>query len=384
MKIGLPKEIKNNENRVGLTPHAVKQLTSNRHQVFVEKGAGIGSGFSDQEYIKAGAKIVPSAKMAWNQAMVIKVKEPLPSEYKYFKPNLILFTYFHIADNKELTKELLKTKVTAIAYETMRKDGMLPLLAPMSRVAGRRATIVAATHLESHHGGMGLLPGGVDDNDPKKPTTEKGLFMIVGGGVVGYNAATTAAGLGSNLVIFERNLDRIQQLKSDEKLKKLTTIFKSKFVVEESTFENIYKWIGKADAVISTILIPGAKAQKVISSSMVQQMKPGSVIVDVAIDQGGSVETIDHSTTHDKPTFVKFGVNHYAVANMPGATSRTATAALVNATTEYALKIAKDGVKSALKDKTIYDGINTIAGHLTMKPVADALTIKYEEAKKFI
>ncbi|MDR2369765.1 MAG: alanine dehydrogenase [Mycoplasmataceae bacterium] len=380
MKIGLPKEIKNNENRVGLTPCAVKELTKNGHKVFVQKGAGIGSGFTDKEYINAGAKIVTTAAQAWNNEMIVKVKEPLNSEYHFFKPGLLLFTYLHLADNLPLTKALLKSKVTGVAYETMSKNGALPLLAPMSRVAGRRSAIIAATFMESHRGGIGLLPGGVDDNDPRKPGTEKGLFLVIGGGVAGYNAATTAMGLGANVVILERNPQRIQQLKKDSKLNTLSKVFKNKCIVDVSTDANIEKWIKKTDALISTVLIPGAKAPKVIKTAMVKKMKPGSIIIDIAIDQGGSVETITKITTHDNPTYLVHNVTHYAVANMPGATSRTATMALVNATIPYAIELANGGIKKAAQNQTIYDGINTYDGQLTLKPVADALKLKFTEA----
>ncbi|MDR0985374.1 MAG: alanine dehydrogenase [Mycoplasmataceae bacterium] len=383
MKIGCPKEIKNNENRVGLTPDAVRMLVKAKNKVFMQKGAGKGSGFTDKEYALAGAELV-DAKTAWDQPMIIKVKEPLHQEYKYFKPGMILFTYIHIADNKPLAEALLKKGVTAIAYETMVGNKVrLPLLAPMSRVAGRRASIVAATHLESHRGGMGLLPGGVDDNDPKKPTTEKGWFMVVGGGVVGYNAAFTAMGLGTNVVQFEANPKRITELKNDKRMKDLSKIFNNKYIVEASTAANIDKWISKVDAVISTVLIPGAKAPKVIKREMVSKMKPGSVIVDVAIDQGGSVETITHSTTHNDPVIVYKGVQQYAVANMPGTTSRTSTHALVAATAPYAVIIAK-GLKIAIKDPTVYTGVNTYNGFLTNKPVAEALGIKFHELKELL
>ncbi|MDR1991853.1 MAG: alanine dehydrogenase [Mycoplasmataceae bacterium] len=384
MKIGLPKEIKNNENRVGLTPKAVETLVNNGNEVFVETNAGIGSGFSDDEYIKAGAKILPSAAQVWDNEMVVKVKEPLESEYKYFKPGLLLFTYLHLADNLPLTKALLEKKVTGIAYETMSKDHTLPLLAPMSRVAGRRAAIIAATFLESHRGGNGLLPGGVDDNDPKKPTTEKGLFLIIGGGVAGYNAAYTAMGLGANVTLLERNPERIKVLKVDKRLEALSAVFNNKLVVEESNDTNINKWISSADALISTVLIPGAKAPKVIKTPMVQNMKQGAIVIDIAIDQGGSVETITKITTHDDPTYNVHGVSHYAVANMPGATPRTSTAALVNATTEYAVKLAKNGINSALSDKTIFEGINTIDGKLTSKPVAEALKLQFTDAMSLL
>jgi alanine dehydrogenase len=316
--------------------------------------------------------------------MIVKVKEPLKSEYHFFKPNMLLFTYLHLADNLPLTKALMDKKVTGVAYETMRKDGGLPLLAPMSRVAGRRSAIIAATFMESHRGGVGLLPGGVDDNDPKKAGTEKGLFLVIGGGVAGYNAASTAMGLGANVVILERNPQRIAQLKKDAKLNGLSKIFKSKLTVDVSTDANINKYIAQADALISTVLIPGAKAPKVVKTGMVKQMKRGSIIIDIAIDQGGSVETITKITTHDDPTYVVHNVLHYAVANMPGATSRTSTVALVNATTPYAIELANKGIKGASKNQTIYDGINTLNGKLTIKPVAEALKYKFVEAKTLL
>jgi alanine dehydrogenase len=316
--------------------------------------------------------------------MVVKVKEPLVNEYHFFKPGMLLFTYLHLADNLPLTKALLKSKVTGVAYETMRKNGTLPLLAPMSRVAGRRSAIIAANFMGSHHGGIGLLPGGVDDNDPKKIGTEKGLFLVIGGGVAGYNAATTAMGLGANVVILERNPKRIQELKHDNKLNTLSKVFKSKIVIDASTDANINKYISQADALISTVLIPGAKAPKVVKTSMVKKMKPGSIIIDIAIDQGGSVETINRTTTHDNPVYIAHNVMHYAVANMPGATSRTATMALVNATTPYAVELAASGVVNAAKNSTIYDGINTYQGKLTFKPVAEALKIAYTEAKSLL
>jgi alanine dehydrogenase len=310
--------------------------------------------------------------------LVVKVKEPLASEYGYFRNGLLLFTYLHLADNLPLTKALLAKRVAGIAYETMRKNGMLPLLAPMSRVAGRRAAIIAATHLESHHGGMGILPGGVSDNDPKKPGTEKGLFVVIGGGVAGYNAATASLGLGANVTLFEMNPDRIKQLKNDVLIKRLTQAFNSKFEVLKSVPANIAKVLPKAEALISTVLIPGAKAPKVVNEAMVKSMKRGSVIVDIAIDQGGSIETIDHITTHDQPTYLRHGVNHYAVANMPGATARTSTVALVNATIPYALEIANGGLKALINNQVIHDGVNTFDGKLTNKAVADALKMKFE------
>ncbi|MDR0545598.1 MAG: alanine dehydrogenase [Mycoplasmataceae bacterium] len=379
MDIGLPKEIKNNENRVGLTPAAVAALTKAGHKVFVQKSAGLGSGFSDAEYVKAKAKIVNTANEAWNHKMIVKVKEPLASEYKYFKPDMLLFTYLHLADNKPLTDALLKSRVCGIAYETMIDKNAkvrLPLLAPMSRVAGRRSAIIAATFLESHRGGLGLLPGGVEDNDPAKPSTEKGLFLVIGGGIAGYSAATMAAGMGANVTILEANPARIQQLKKDVKLNAFAKVYKSKISVENAGRENISKWIKQADALISTVLIPGAKAPKVVSAAQVKTMKKGSIIIDIAIDQGGSVETINRVTTHDNPVYVKFDASHYAVANMPGATPRTSTVALVNATTKFAIEIASKGLKS-FACPVIFSGVNTFRGCLTNESVAKALKIKY-------
>lgn len=377
MKIGLPKEIKNNEGRVGLTPHAVSEFIKAGHTVFVEKNAGVESGFNDEEYIKAGASIVDT-KTAWDQPMIVKVKEPLESEYKYFKENQIIYTYFHLAGDRALTDALMNKKVISVAYETMVKDGRLPLLAPMSRVAGRRSVIIAATHLEKHHGGEGILPGGVLG-------TEKGQFVIIGGGVAGENACRAALGLGANVTILDSNPKAIEFLNKCETCHGLTKIFGNKYIVETATPENIAKWVKQADAVISTVLVRGASAPKVVSEAMVKTMKKGSVIIDIAIDQGGSIETVDHITTHDKPTYVKHGVIHYAVANMPGATPRTATAALVHATTEYGLILAKEGIKAALHNDTILTGINTISGHLTCEPVSKTFTdIKLYDAKELV
>lgn len=362
MKIGIIKEIKNNEGRIGVTPASVKQYVKHKNQVFVEKNAGILSGFSDKEYIKAGAKIVTTAT-AWEQAMIIKVKEPLASEYKYFKPGQIIYTYFHLADNRSLTDVLLKKRTVSIAYETMVKNNSLPLLAPMSRVAGRKSVLVCAAHLEKHQGGSGILPGGVEG-------TEKGQFVIIGGGVAGYNAAYTALGLGANTTILEANLDRIKTLKKDGLLNGLAKLHKAKLVIEKASPLSIAKWVKVTDALISTILIRGEVATKVVTEKMVKSMRPGSVIVDIAIDQGGSIATVDRITTHDKPTYIKHGIIHYAVANMPGATPRTSTIALDKSTLEYGLKIAKYGIKAGLTDPTILSGFNTINGKLTCEPVA--------------
>jgi alanine dehydrogenase len=309
--------------------------------------------------------------------MVMKVKEPLSTEYKFFRKDLLLFTYLHLAAEPALTKALLDKKVTGVAYETvLGKMGgpRLPLLAPLSEVAGRRSVIIAATHLESHNGGLGILPGGVTK-------TEKSEFLVIGGGFAGYNAAFTAAGLGANVTILEMSDARIKQLKADEKLNGLKKVFKSKINIVKSNKANLDKYIKTCDALISTVLIPGKKAQKVVSEAQVKKMKKGSVIVDISIDQGGSVATIDRITTHDNPTFVKHGVIHYSVANMPGATPRTSTVALTNATLPYAKKLASKGVK-ALTDANFRAGLNTFDGKCTFEGVAQALKLKYVPAEK--
>ena len=367
MNIGIVREIKNNENRVSMTPEGVKELVAAGHKVVVEKEAGIGSGFADQDYIDAGADMVDH-KTAWSQDMVIKVKEPQASEYKFFKKGQILFTYLHLAAEKELTKALLDSGITAIAYETViGKVGgpRLPLLSPMSEVAGRRSIIIAATYLEKHNGGLGLLPGGVTG-------TEKGHVTVIGGGVAGYAAAYTAAGLGANVTILEMNEDSIKRLKADDRLNSLAKVFGSKIEVVKSESAALAELCKTTDILISTVLIPGAAAPKVVSEAMVKSMKAGSVIVDISIDQGGSVETITEITTHDKPIIVKHDVQHYSVANMPGATPRTSTAALVNATLPYAKEIAAKGLEALKADEGLLNGLNTHEGKLTFKAVSDA------------
>lgn len=357
MRVGLPKEIKNNENRVGMTPAGVKALVLDGHTVFVENTAGIGSGISDDEYLAAGAVMVETAQEAWDNEMVIKVKEPLESEYKYFKEGLILYTYLHLAAEPNLIHALLEKKVEAIAYETIQlDDGSLPLLAPMSEVAGRRAAIIGATFLEKYHGGSGILLSGV-------PGTERGHVCVIGAGVSGLSAAKIAVGLGAKVTILDINIPRLRYI--DDTYKEIQTLYSSE--------HNVYETITKADVVISTVLIPGAKAPKVVKEYMVKDMKPGSVIIDVSIDQGGSVETIDRITTHDQPTYVKHGVIHYSVANMPGATPRTSTYALTNATLPYMLMLANKGIKAALSNNALLKGVNTINGHITYPAVADAI-----------
>ncbi len=327
MIIGVPKEIKNNENRVALTPGGVSQLISNGHRVLVETGAGLGSGFENEAYESAGAEIIADSKQVWDAEMVMKVKEPLPEEYVYFRKGLVLFTYLHLAAEPELAQALKDKGVTAIAYETVSEGRTLPLLTPMSEVAGRMAAQIGAQFLEKPKGGKGILLAGV-------PGVSRGKVTIIGGGVVGTNAAKMAVGLGADVTIIDLNADRLRQLDD---------IFGHQIKTLISNPVNIADAVAEADLLICAVLIPGAKAPTLVTEEMVKQMKPGSVIVDVAIDQGGIVETVDHITTHDQPTYEKHGVVHYAVANMPGAVPRTSTIALTNVTVPYALQIANKG-----------------------------------------
>jgi alanine dehydrogenase len=358
MIIGVPKEIKNNEYRVGLTPASVMSYVKAGHSVLVETGAGQVIGFTDDAYKAAGAVIADSAKAAWSAEMVIKVKEPLPEEYGFFREGLILYTYLHLAPEPELTKALIDSKVTAIAYETIQlENGSLPLLTPMSEVAGRMSVQIGAHFLEKAHGGKGILLSGVPGVEPAKVT-------VIGGGIVGTNAAKMAIGLGADVSIIDVNPDRLRQL-DDLFSGRVKTIMSSPYAIAEA--------VQRADLVIGAVLIPGARAPRLVTEDMVKTMNPGSVIVDVAIDQGGSIETIDRITTHDNPTYTKYGVVHYAVANMPGAVARTSTIALTNVTTAYGLQIANKGcARAALDNKAIKRGINTIDGHVTYKAVADA------------
>lgn len=363
MKIGVPKEIKNNENRVGCPPSGVSLLVENGHQVFVEKTAGLGSGITDAEFIEAGATMVDTAEEAWAQDMVIKVKEPLPPEYDFFREDLIIFTYLHLAAEEELTKRLVESKCKAIAYETVQVGNSLPLLRPMSEVAGRRGTIVAATQLEKHRGGRGVLLSGV-------PGVQRGHVVVIGGGVAGISAARMAIGLGARVTIIELSEDRMRYLED---------IFDKQVTVVKSNPLMIREAVKTADAVISTILIPGAKAAKIVTEDMVKIMPEGAVIVDISIDQGGSVETIDRITTHDNPVYTKHGVVHYSVANMPGATPRTSTFALANATIPYALDIANKGYKRAcLEDESLMLGLNVLDGHVVYKAVAECFGYPYK------
>lgn len=363
MIIGVPKEIKNNENRVAITPAGVASFVGTGHRVLVEAEAGIGSGFTNEDYMKAGAEIVELAADVWAQAeMVMKVKEPLPSEYDYFRPGLILFTYLHLAAEPALAQALKDKGVTAIAYETVAVNRTLPLLTPMSEVAGRMASQIGAQFLQKSNGGKGILLAGV-------PGVSRGKVTIIGGGVVGTNAAKLAIGLGADVTIIDL---------SPERLRQLDDIFGNQINTLVSNPYNIADAVAQADLLIGAVLIPGAKAPKLVTEEMVQSMKPGSVIVDVAIDQGGIVETVDHITTHDQPTYEKHGVVHYAVANMPGAVPRTSTIALNNATLPYAQLLASKGYREAFKaNHALSLGLNTYKGHVTHKGVAEAFGLEY-------
>lgn len=364
MIIGIPKELKNNENRVAMTPGGAAMLAAAGHQVIVERGAGIGSGFSDEEYAKEGATLLDGAADVWGQAeMIMKVKEPLPDEFGYFREGLTLFAYLHLAAEPRLTEALLASKMTAIAYETIQlPGGSLPLLMPMSEVAGRMSVQVGARYLETFYGGRGVLLGGV----PGVPPAD---VMIVGGGIVGTNAAKMALGLGANVVVIERSGDRLRYLDD---------VFGGRIRTLMSNPYNIANAVQKADLLIGAVLIPGAKAPKLVTEEMVRQMKPGAVIVDVAVDQGGSIETVDRVTTHSEPTYTKHGVIHYAVANMPGAVPRTSTFALTNVTIGYAMELAGRGVTRALYgNPSLRLGVNTYQGQVTYGAVAESLGLPY-------
>lgn len=364
MIIGIPREIKDNENRVANSPAGVHALTNAGHQVLVEKEAGLGSGFTDELYRGAGAKIVDTATEVWSSSeMIMKVKEPLAQEFQYFKEGLILFTYLHLAPEPALTKALMDNKVVAIAYETIQLDnGALPLLTPMSEVAGRMSVQIGAQFLEKTHGGKGVLLGGV-------PGVSPGRVVVVGGGIVGTNAAKMAMGLGAQVTILDINLDRLRYLDD---------VFGGRIQTLISNSYNITLAVKQADLVVGAVLIPGARAPKLVTEEMVEQMTPGSVIVDVAIDQGGSIETIDRVTTHSAPTYVKHDVVHYAVANMPGAVPRTSTIALTNVTTPYALQLANKGYKKAIsQNPALARGVNVIGGTVTYEAVAAALNLAY-------
>lgn len=364
MKIGIPKETKNNENRVGLTPNGVSVLVDEGHEVLVETDAGMGSQFTDDDYKEAGATIVEEASKAWDVELVIKVKEPQPDEYQYLTEDLILFTYLHLANEPELAKVLIEHKVTAIGYETVQlEDKSLPLLTPMSEIAGRMSTQIGAQFLQSFYGGKGILLGGV-------PGVQKGRVTIIGGGVSGTEAAKIAIGLRADVTILDLDPKRLKQL---------SEMFGNNVQTLISNKVNIANSVKNSDLVIGAVLIPGAATPKLVTEEMIQSMDDGGVIIDIAIDQGGVFETTDRITTHDKPTYSKHGVIHYAVANIPGAVPRTATMALSNVTLPYIQALAKKGVKNACNDDpALAKGVNTAQGHMTYKAVAEALDYEYK------
>lgn len=362
MKIGLPKEIKDNEYRVGLTPAGVQALVHSGHTVYVQKTAGEGSGFKDEQYVKAGGQLLDTADEVWATGdMIVKVKEPVAPEYPRMRENQVLFTYLHLAPELELTKQMLERKVTGVAYETITSGRRLPLLIPMSEVAGRMSVQVGATYLEKMNGGKGILLGGV-------PGVPAANVVIIGGGIVGTEAAKMAVGLGAKVTIIDRDLDRLRQL-DDIFLSKVQTLASSRYQIEEA--------ISHADLVIGAVLVVGAAAPKLVTRDMLHLLPQGSVLVDVAVDQGGCFETT-HATTHSNPTYYEEGVLHYCVANMPGAVPRTSTFALTNATLPYALDLANKGFEQAIKDDAgLQEGVNTYAGKLTYEAVATSQGLEY-------
>lgn len=364
MIIGVPREIKNNENRVALTPAGAHSLTLRGHQCVVEYGAGTGSSFPDAEYLTAGAEILPDAQAVFRTAdLILKVKEPQPQEYPLLRAGQILFTYLHLAASRPLTEAMLRSGITAIAYETVQSaDGSLPLLAPMSEVAGRMSVQVGANLLCRHNGGMGTLLGGVPGVAPAE-------VVIVGGGVVGTNAAKMAVGLGAHVTVLDINQSRLVYL-DDVFGGRITTLIYSEYEMAALA--------RKADLLIGAVLVTGAKAPKTVTEEMVKTMKAGAVIVDVAIDQGGSIATIDRVTTHDNPSYEKHGVIHYSVANMPGAVPRTSTQALTNVTLPYVLRIADRGLAQAMAaDGPLRAGLNLHKGQLTCEAVAQAFNMPW-------
>ncbi|MEN2752181.1 alanine dehydrogenase [Psychrobacter sp. FBL11] len=370
MKIGIPKEIKNNENRVGLTPNGVSVLVDDGHDVLVEKEAGIGSQFTDDDYKEAGATIVDDAATAWDVELVIKVKEPQTDEHRYLTQDLILFTYLHLANEPELAKVLIDNKVTAIAYETVQlMDNSLPLLTPMSEIAGRMSTQIGAQFLQTFYGGKGVLLGGV-------PGIQKGRVTIIGGGVSGTEAAKIAVGLRADVTILDLDPQR---------LKELSEMFGNNVQTLVSNKVNIAKSVKVSDLVIGAVLIPGAATPKLVTEEMIESMDDGGVIIDIAVDQGGVFETTDRITTHDSPTYIKHGIVHYAVANIPGAVPRTSTMALSNVTLTYIQALANKGYqKACLDDAALAKGVNTMQGYMTYEAVAKALDYEYKALDELI
>ena len=364
MKIGIPKEIKNNENRVGMTPAGVSELVKHGHQVFVQHTAGEGSGFSDEQYLQVGATILPTIEETYAAAeMIIKVKEPIEPEYPLVKSGQLIFTYFHFACDKELTDAMIKSGGVCLAYETVQlNNGALPLLIPMSEVAGRMAIVNGSYYLQKTKGGKGKLICGVPGVKPAK-------VLVLGGGVVGEAAARVAAGMGANVIIADVSLPRLRQLEM-ELPANVTTLFSSQ--------HNIEKELPDVDIVVGSVLIPGDKAPHLITRQMLKLMEPGTVLVDVAIDQGGCFET-SHPTTHSEPVYEVDGIIHYAVANIPGAVPNTSTTALTNATLRYALALADKGWQQACReDPALYRGLNIVEGKVTYKAVADVFGLLFD------
>jgi alanine dehydrogenase len=365
MIVGVPKEVKDHEARVGLVPSGAAALKEAGHHVVVETQAGAASSLPDKEYVDAGAEILASAAEVWNKAeLVVKVKEPQPSEYGFFRPGLILFTYLHLAPLPELTRKLLDSKLSSVAYETIReRDGSLPLLTPMSEVAGRMAVQVGAQYLEKPNGGRGILLGGV-------PGVAPANVVILGGGVVGHQSAKMAVGLGAHVTIIDRNMDRLRQLDD---------IYSSQVVTLASNSLTIRETLRQADLVIGAVLIPGASAPRLVRRDMVQAMRKGAVMVDVAIDQGGCFET-SHATTHTDPVYFVDGVLHYCVSNMPAAVPHTSTFALTNATFPYLAELCAKGLERACKENAaIREGVNTYRGHITYPGVAESQGLAWKE-----
>lgn len=364
MKIGIPKEIKNNENRVGMTPAGVAELVKHGHEVFVQHTAGESSGFADQEYEKMGAKILPTIEDVYQAAdMIIKVKEPIESEYNLVKEGQLVFTYFHFACSRPLTEAMIKSKGVCLAYETVQlADRSLPLLTPMSEIAGRMATINGTYYLQKTKGGNGKLICGVPGVKPAK-------VVVLGGGIVGQAAARVAAGMGADVIITDISLPRLREIAATMPAN-VNTLY--------SSSQNVANEIKDADIVVGAVLIPGDKAPHLITRDMLKTMQPGSVLVDVAIDQGGCFET-SHPTTHSEPVYEVDGVIHYAVANIPGAVPYTSTSALTNATLKYALALADKGWRKACKeDEALFKGLNIVEGKVTFKAVADVFGLPYE------
>jgi alanine dehydrogenase len=364
MIVGIPREIKDRENRVSTTPAGVAEYVARGHSVLVECDAGTGSGFANTEFEKAGAKLVNSHEAVFAESdMIVKVKEPIPSEYDLLKPNQLLFTYLHLAAEEKLTRALLEHKVQAVAYETVQlANGSLPLLTPMSEIAGRMSIQVGAHYLERTYGGEGLLLGGVAG----VPGAE---VVIVGGGVVGTNAAQMALGMGANVTIIDKNVER---------LRFLDQVLHGRSHTLASNSQNLHDWIGRADFVVGGVLLPGAKAPKLVSKEMIKSMKTGSVVVDVAIDLGGCIET-SKPTSHSDPVYDVNGVIHYCVTNMPGAVARTSTLALSNVTLPYGLALADKGLADAARAfPELAKGINVLNGHVTYQAVADAFGLPYQ------